>query len=226
EEELQRLIAEEARRPFDLSRGPLLRAGVVVVGPEEQALLVTLHHIVSDGWSTGLLVRELVPLYRSYLEGEESPLAELPIQYADFAHWQRQWLSGEELERQLGYWRRQLSGAAPLLELPTDRPRPGLPSFRGRTERLQLAGGLSESLRSLGRSAGATLFMTLLASFQVLLWRYSGQQDLSVGTPIAGRNRLETEKLIGFFVNVLVLRVELSGERSFRELLGRVREVS
>ena len=224
EAEALRLAQESARRPFDLERGPLLRALLVRLGAEEHLLVLTLHHIVCDAWSLGVLLRELGALYEAYREGLGSPLGELPIQYADFALWQRERLTGELLDRELGYWRGQLGGELPVLALPTDRPRPAVQGHRGGRRALLLPELLTEKLKTLGRQEGATLFMTLLASFQALLSRYSGQEDLVVGTPIAGRTRTETEGLIGFFVNTLALRADLSGEPSFRELLGRVRE--
>jgi amino acid adenylation domain-containing protein len=185
-----------------------------------------MHHIISDGWSMGVLVRELGALYPAFAAGQPSPLPELPIQYADFASWQRQWLAGEVLDYQLAYWKRQLAGAPPALELPTDRPRPAVQSYRGAALPVQLPRALSEALAALSRQEGVTLFMTLLAAFQALLWRYTGQDDIVVGSPIAGRTRAEIAPLIGFFVNTLVLRTDLSGEPTFRELLGRVREMT
>jgi acyl carrier protein len=219
------LVQREALQPFDLATGPLLRATLLRLGAEEHVLLFTMHHIVSDAWSMGMLVREVAALYRAYQEGQESPLEELAVQYADYAVWQREWLAGEMLEGQLGYWRRQLAGAPAVLELPTDRPRPRVQSYRGATSDFRLNGKLTAELKELSRRSGVTLFMTLLAGFEVLLWRLSGQEDICVGTAIANRTRRETEGVIGFFVNTLVLRVEVSGELRFRELLGRVREV-
>jgi amino acid adenylation domain-containing protein len=216
--------SEEAQRPFDLVRGPLLRTSVLRLGEEDHVLLLTMHHIVSDGWSVGVLVREMAALYAAYAEGSESPLEELAIQYGDYARWQREWLTGEVLEEQLGYWREQLAGAPPVLELPADRPRPATPSFRGERESFTIPEVTAEALRALGRREGTTLFMTLLAAFQVLLSRYAGQDDIVVGTPIAGRTRAEVEGLIGFFVNTLVVRVRAERDLSFREVLGRVRE--
>ncbi len=221
----QQLAREEAARPFGLSQAPLLRALLARLSEEEHVLLFTMHHIVTDGWSMGVLVREVAQLYEAYLKGEESPLEELPIQYADFAAWQRQWMSGEVLERELQYWRAQLAGAPPVLELPTDRPRPAVQTFRGATHSFTLPAELAERLRALSRAEGATLFMTLLAGFQALLSRYTNQQEVVVGSPIANRNRAETEGLIGFFVNTLALRTDLSGAPTFREILKRVREV-
>jgi amino acid adenylation domain-containing protein len=185
-----------------------------------------MHHIISDGWSMGLLVKEVGVLYQAFLAEESSPLAELPIQYADYAVWQREWLQGAVLEKQLEYWRQQLGGELPVLELPTDHARPAVQSYAGARQTLRLTAELSEQLRRLSRAEGVTLFMTLLGAFQVLLSRYSGQQEIVVGTPIANRNRKETEDLIGFFVNTLVLRTDLSGDPDFREVLQRVKEVS
>ena len=226
ESRMLRLAAEEARMPFDLTRGPLLRACLVRLGPEEHVLVLTVHHIVSDGWSQGVLVREVGALYKAFTEGGESPLAELPVQYADFASLQRNWLAGEVLDKHLDYWRRQLAGPLPILELPADRPRPEVQSFRGSTLTVHLPASLSESLNAICRSEGVTLFMLLLAAFKVLLHRYTGQDDVVIGAPIANRNRVEIEGLIGFFVNTLVLRTDLSGDPDFRELLARVRKVT
>jgi amino acid adenylation domain-containing protein len=216
---------EDARRPFDLTKGPLLRANLLRLGETEHVLLLTIHHIVSDGWSMGVFVRELAALYEAYVAGRPSPLQELPIQYADFAAWQREWLQGDVLEEQLSYWRGQLSGSPPLLGLPTDGPRPPVQSYRGGHETLLLSESLTRSLKELSRREGATLFMTLLAAYACLLQRYSGQRDILVGTPIANRNRSEVEGLIGFFVNTLVLRTRFPEGLTFRELLGQVREV-
>ena len=221
--ELQRLMTEEASAPFDLSHDLLLRVRLVRTGESEHVVLLTMHHIVSDGWSMGVLTGEVATLYRAYSEGQESPLPELEVQYADFALWQRQWLRGEALERQLGYWDERLRGAA-TLELPTDRPRPIATSYRGGRHPFLPGQELTQRLQELSRREGATLFMTLLAGFQTLLSRYTGQTDIVVGTDIANRNRKEVEPLIGFFVNQLVLRGEVAGESSFRGLLARVRE--
>jgi len=226
EAEALRLTAEEAQRPFDLARGPLLRANLLRLGAEEHILLLNMHHIVSDGWSHGVFVRELTALYEAFSQGNPSPLEELPIQYADYALWQREWLQGEVLEEHLGYWKQRLTGAPAMLELPTDRPRPAVQSYRGALHPLVLSKSLSESLKVLSQREGVTLFMTLLAAFQTLLARYTGQEDIVVGTDVANRTRVETEGLIGFFVNALVLRTDLSGDPSFRELLSRVREVT
>jgi amino acid adenylation domain-containing protein len=222
----QRLSAEEAQRPFDLAQGPLLRATLLRLAEQEHVLLLTLHHIVSDGWSMGVFYRQLAVLYQAFSTGSRPMLPELPIQYPDFSHWQRHWLQGEVLDVQLGYWKRQLGGSLPVLQLHTDRPRPAVQTFRGARHTLLLPKRLSEALRGLSRQEGVTLFMTLLAAFQTLLHRYTGQDDIIVGSPVAGRTRAETEGLIGFFVNTLVLRTDLSGEPRFRQLLARVREVA
>src|SRR5918992_1547869 len=224
--EVGRLAAEEARRPFDLARGPLLRVCLLKLREEEHGLLLTAHHIVADGWSMEVFIRELSALYQAFSRGLPSPLVGLPIQYADFAQWQRRWLSGEVLAGQLAYWHGQLVGAPSLLELPTDHPRPPVKSFRGAMASFGLDSELTHGLKALSQQAGVTLFMTLLAGFMALLSRYSGQEDLVVGTPVANRNRRETEGLIGFFVNTLVVRVDLTGNPPFEELLGRVRAVA
>ncbi|MEE8525380.1 MAG: amino acid adenylation domain-containing protein [Thermoanaerobaculia bacterium] len=224
QDELRRLARAEAARPFDLGRGPLLRAVLVRLEATEHGALFNMHHVISDGWSMDLLWREVAVLYSAFSAGGPSPLPELDIQYADFASWQRDWLRGEVLEAQLEYWRQQLAGLPPVLELPTDRPRPALQSHRGALHHLQLEPGLSAALRTLAREQQATLFMTLLAGFQVTLARTTGELDFAIGTPIAGRNRLEIENLIGFFVNTLVLRSELTGDPNFPELVARVRD--
>ncbi|HEX6240670.1 MAG TPA: condensation domain-containing protein, partial [Polyangiales bacterium] len=198
EVEVRRRATEEAVLPFDLTAGPLFRAALLRLGAEEHVLLLSMHHIVSDGWSIGVLDRELWALYEAYREGRESPLPELAVQYADYAVWQREHLRGERLERQLSYWRERLAGAPELLELPTDHPRPAVQTFRGASERIALSAELLERLRALGRSEGATLYMVVLAAFQVLLSKYSGSDDIVVGTPIAGRTRNEVAGLIGF----------------------------
>jgi amino acid adenylation domain-containing protein len=196
------------------------------LGEAEHVLLFTTHHIICDGWSRGVLIRELAALYEAFSSGKPSPLPELPIQYVDFAVWQRQWLQGEVLEAQLTYWKQQLAGSPPVLELPTDRPRPSVQTFQGATQSLMLPKDLSEALKDLSQQEDATLFMTLLAAFKTLLYRYTGQEDILVGTPIANRNRSEIERLIGFFVNTLVMRTDLGETPSFRELLSRVRKVA
>ncbi|MDB4952371.1 MAG: pcbAB [Gemmatimonadetes bacterium] len=227
EAEVQReLVAEGGARPFDLTAGPLFRAILLRLGAEEHVLLLSQHHIVSDGWSMGVLYRELSALYEAYRGGGESPLAELGVQYADYAVWQRALMEGQVLERQLAYWRERLAGAPDLLELPTDHPRPPVRTFRGGKVPVEISPGLVERLQALGRSEGATLYMVLLGAYQVLLSRYSGSEDVVVGSPIAGRTRKEIEELIGFFVNSMVLRTDLSGDPSFREVLRRAREVT
>jgi len=223
---LGRRDGEEAQRPFDLSAGPLFRAALLRLGEEDHVLLLSMHHIVSDGWSLGVLFRELSALYAAYREGRESPLPELPVQYADYAVWQREQLEGEALERQLSYWRERLAGAPELLGLPTDHLRPAVQTYQGATVLTELSPELLERLQALGRSEGATLYMTLLGAFQVLLAKYSGSDDVVVGSPIAGRTRGEVEALIGFFVNTLVLRADLSGDPSFREVLRQAREAT
>jgi amino acid adenylation domain-containing protein len=226
EAEMRRRVGEEAARPFDLAAGPVFRALLLRLGEDDHVLLLSMHHIVTDEWSMGVFTRELSELYEAYREGRESPLPELAVQYADYAAWQREQLKGEALERQLGYWRKRLADAPALLELPTDHPRPAVQTFRGATERVQLPAEVLERLRALGRQEGATLFMVALSAFQALLSRYSGSEDVVVGSPIAGREQSEVQGLIGFFVNTLVLRTDVSGDPSFRELLGRVREVT
>jgi len=224
--EAKRLAAEEAQRPFDLERGPLLRITLIRLAEEEHIVVLVLHHIISDGWSMGVLIKELAVLYEAFLEGRESPLPKLPIQYADYSVWQREWLQGDVLKEQLNFWGQQLAGAPALLELPTDRPRPAVQNLRGATLPILFSKSLSAAIKSLSREEGATLFMVLLAAFQILLSRYTGQKDIVVGTPIANRTRLEVKDLIGFFVNTLALRTRIKEGESFRELLGHVREVT
>jgi amino acid adenylation domain-containing protein len=225
ETEAERISVEEYQRPFDLAAGPLLRVMLLRLQPTEHALLLTVHHIACDGWSMGVFVRELTAIYGAYLAGRPSPLAELPLQYGDFAVWQGEWLQGEVLERQLSYWCEQLVDLPPL-QLPTDRPRPAVQSNRGAFRGFVLPGTLVSRLRELAHREGATLFMALLAAFEALLVRYSGQDDFGVGTYIANRNRAEIEGLIGFFVNTLVLRTDLGGDPTFRDLVRRVRETA
>ncbi|HEU5380543.1 MAG TPA: amino acid adenylation domain-containing protein [Ktedonobacteraceae bacterium] len=221
---IKRLALEDAMLPFDLGRGPLLRMQLLRLEEQKHILLVNVHHIIFDGWSTHIFLQELKTLYQVFSQGGASPLPELPIQYADYAVWQRQWLQGKVLEDQLAYWKKQLQRLTPL-ELPLDYPRPAAQTFRGNSQTFTLPGELTAALKNLSSHEGVTLFMTLLAAFQVLLARYSGQEEVTVGSPIAGRARPETEGLIGFFVNTLVLRGDLSGDPSFRDLLGRVREM-
>ena len=223
EEEARELIRRESERAFDLERGPVWRSGLVRMSGEEHVLALSMHHVVSDGWSIEVLVRELTQVYEALRRGREIGLAELEVQYADYAVWQRGWLEGEVLEEQLEYWREQLAGAA-VLELPTDRPRPAIASHGGATVPFRLSEELTQRLKELSRREGVTLFMTLLAGFQVVLGRHAGQEDVLVGTSVTNRNRLETERLIGFFVNQLVMRGDLGGNPSFNELLRRTRE--
>ena len=220
-----RQAREEAQRGFDLAEGPLVRGRVLRLSSEEHVVLLTLHHIVSDGWSTGILAGELTALYTAYRAGVASALPELAVQYADYAAWQRGWLQGEVLEEQLGYWKQQLANL-PTLQLPTDHPRPAITSSRGARSIAPLPDGLLDRLQTLARTHDATLFMALLAAYQTLLARYSGQADFAVGTPVAGRRLAATEPLIGFFVNQLVLRADLSGNPTFVELLRRARETT
>ncbi|HEX6289174.1 MAG TPA: amino acid adenylation domain-containing protein, partial [Herpetosiphonaceae bacterium] len=222
--EAERLIVEESQQPFDLSFGPLIRCTLLQLDDREHLLLLTLHHIVADGWSLGVLVRELETLYTAFLEGLPAPLPDLPIQYGDYAAWQRQWLQGEVLDRQIDYWKAQLAGVG-VLDLPLDHPRPPVRTFRSGRQTLTIERALTDRLAAFNRRQGVTLFMTLLAAFKLLLHRWSGQTDIVVGSPIAGRTRAETEDLIGLFLNTLVLRSDLSGDPGFVELLRRVREV-
>ena len=223
EERALRLAREEALHPFDLARGPLLRLTLVRLAAREHLLLITLHHVVSDGWSMGVLLREIAALWKAFSESTPAALPELPVQYADFAVWQRRWLQGEALEAQLAFWRRQLDGAPQVLELPTDRPRPATPSYRGARLPVSLPSSLAAAVRALCQKEGATPFMVLLAAWAAVLGRHAGQEDVLIGSPVAGRTRREIEGLIGFFVNTLVLRTDLSGEPSFGALLRRVR---
>jgi len=220
------LVRQESRRMFDLARGPLLRTSLLRLGEEDHILVLALHHIVSDGWSGGVLFHEITALYEAFSTGKPSPLPELPIQYADYAIWQREWLQGEVLKEHLAYWKQQLTGAPAVLELPTDRPRPAVQTMHGVRHSLALSSSITEALKSLGQREGVTPFMTLLAAFQTLLWRYTRQEDIIVGTDVAGRTQAETGTLIGFFANHLLLRTDLSGDPSFRELLRRVREAA
>ena len=222
--EWKRVVDEEGRKPFDLSAAPLFRVAIVHLGPAEHKLLLTIHHIIADEWSMEIVHDELTQLYRAFAQGRPSPLPELPIQYADFAAWQRDWMQGEVLEAQAAHWKKELSGSNPVLELPSDKPRPAVQSFRGSTEIFDLPAELSEQLKALGREQQATLFMILEAAFAVLLNRYTGQDDILVGTPISGRTRSETERLIGFFLNTVVLRSQFTERLNFRTLLQQTRE--
>ncbi|NOK23394.1 non-ribosomal peptide synthetase, partial [Corallococcus carmarthensis] len=217
-------IEQEVLRPFDLANGPLLRALLLNLGERRHVLVVTVHHIVSDGWSTGVFVNEVSALYAAFTQGLPSPLPELPVQYADYAVWQRDWLQGEVLQQEVDYWKQKLTGAPPVLELPTDHPRPAVRGNAGALHRFSLQEPLVQSLRALAQQEGASLYMVLLAGWQALLSRYSGQQDVSVGSPVAGRTQAETESLIGFFVNTLVMRTDLSDAPDFLHLLRRVKQ--
>jgi amino acid adenylation domain-containing protein len=221
--ETQRLVIGQTGEPFDLSRAPRLRATLLRLEQEIHVLVITIDHIACDGWSLGIFFHELSTLYAAFSTGRPSPLPELTLQYADFAHWQRQWLQGEVLETQLGYWKKQLAGAPPVLELPTSGARPPVQTFSGSIEQFPLSPDLSERLKALSQQSGTTLFAVFLAAFQLLLSRYCGQQDIVVGSPIANRLHKEVEPLIGFFANTLILRTDLSGDPTFRELLNRVR---
>jgi amino acid adenylation domain-containing protein len=222
----RRIAEEQALEPFDLAKGPLVRALLLRLGADDHLLLLIVHHIASDAWSAGIFLQEMGTLYECFSRGEPSPLSELPIQYADYAAWQRKWFQGDVLKKQLDYWREQLQGAPPVLDLPSDRLRPKTPSFLGAYVSVPLPPELARALKELSQREGVTLFMTLLAGFQVLLSRYSRQEQIVVGTDVANRTSMETEGLMGFFINLLALRTDLSGDPTFRELLGRVREVA
>ncbi len=225
EAEIERVSGAEAALPFDLSSDPLLRVKVLRLGEEESVLLITMHHIVSDGWSMEVLMRELAAFYEAFSTGTTAQLPELPIQYADYSVWQREWLESDSLDQQLSYWINQLHGIPSVFELPKDRPRPPVQSYRGRMLSVDVPTALAQQVNEFSRQEGVTLFTTLLAALQTLMWRYTGQHDVVVGTPVANRNQREIEGLIGFFANTLVLRSDLSGSPTFRELLTRVREV-
>ncbi|MGB7892399.1 MAG: condensation domain-containing protein [Microcoleus sp.] len=222
--EIEQRTLEEAQRPFDLTRDPLLRGTLLQLGSAEYVLLLTIHHIISDGWSMGVLVREVAALYEAFSNDKPSGLPELPIQYADFASWQRQHFQGEKLEKQLAYWKQQLGGA--LAVLSTDKQRSPVQTFQGSQQSFVISASLTERLKTLAQQQDVTLFMTLLAAFHSLLSCHIKQDNLAIGSPIANRNRLELEELIGFFVNTLVLRIDTAGNPTFRELLGRTREVA
>ena len=226
ESEVQQIVTKEARQPFDLSNGPLLRVTLLRLEPESHTLVLIMHHIITDGWSMGIFIQELSNLYRAFTIDSPLLLPELPIQYADFAVWQRQWLTEEIQKQQLNYWKQQLADAPPLLELPTDKPRPPVQTFCGATQEFKIDQNLSKQIKTFSQQSGATLFHTLLAAFVVLMFRYSGQDDICIGSPIANRNRREIESLIGFFVNTLVLRNQIKGNPTFSEFLSQVRQVA
>ncbi len=226
EEESERVMKREAEEPFKLSEGRLLRVKLIKQGAGRHILLYTMHHIISDGWSMGVLIREVGELYESYRKGEEVKLEEMVVQYGDYAEWQREWLEGEELERQMRYWREQLGGELARLEMGTDRARPAEPSYEGGAERVEIGEEVRKRLKEVCRQEGVTMFMLLMASFKVMLSRYSGQEEIIVGSPVAGRNSKEVEGLIGMFVNTLVLRSKVRGEEGFDEMMRREREVA
>jgi len=223
--EAHRIATEWGWLPLDLERGPLMRTILLKTADDRHALLMTLHHIITDGWSFGILYQELSALYNAYSNNQASPLPELEVQYGDFAVWQRGRLQGEFVAEHLSYWKKQLADAPARLELPTDHPRSAASSHKGAAIETKLSTELTKQIRTLTRRENATLFMTMLAAYQLLLCRYSGQEDICVGSPLAGRKQRDTESLIGFFINTLVLRTDLSGNPSFRELLARVREM-
>ncbi|MBE8994143.1 non-ribosomal peptide synthetase [Microcystis aeruginosa] len=223
-EKARQLATEELQTPFDLSTSPLLRVKLLKINPQFHVLLLVIHHIIFDGWSVDLFRQELSTLYRSFCLNEPASLPKLALQYADFAHWQRQWLQGEILETQLNYWRQQLKNAPPLLEFPVDKPRPSVQTYEGSSQSIHLNLTLTQQLKGLSQTSGTTLFMTLLTAFTVLLYRYSGQEDIVIGTVIANRNRQELEPLMGFFVNTLALRTNLQGHLTFLELLQQVKD--
>ncbi|WP_258191652.1 non-ribosomal peptide synthase/polyketide synthase, partial [Pseudomonas fluorescens] len=224
ESELKGLVEAEIAQPFDLQKGPLLRVKLLRLAPQEHVLLLVQHHIVSDGWSMQVMVDELVQLYAANVQGRDLQLPDLPIQYADYALWQRSWMEAGERERQLGYWTGMLGGEQPILEMPMDRPRPAVQSYRGARLDLTLHASLVTGLKALAQREGVTIFMLLLASFQAVLHRYSGQGDIRIGVPVANRNRVETERLIGFFVNTQILKADIDGQMTFRQLLQQTRQ--
>jgi amino acid adenylation domain-containing protein len=226
EDEARRRVQDEARRPFDLAAGPLFRPRLLRLADDDHVLGMCMHHVVVDGWSMGILFRELAALYGAYGAGGESPLAQPPVQYADFAAWQRERLRGDALEAELAWWRERLTGAPELLQLPTDRPRPAVMTFRGAHERVEFPAELQERLQALARGEGATLYMVLLAAFQLLLARYAGSDDVVVGTTVAGRTRAEVESVVGLFMNTLAVRTDVSGDPAFRQVLRRVRQAT
>jgi amino acid adenylation domain-containing protein len=224
QEQLLRISTAEADHGFDLREAPLLRGLLIREAEQEYVLAVTMHHIISDAWSVGVMMRELAELYRAEVEGREAKIEELDVQYGDYAAWQREWLRGEVLEKEIRYWKEQLAAARHILDLPTDRPRPAIQTYRGARQSMALPRDLVAALERLSRDEGVTLFMVLLASFDTLLYRYTSQQEILVGTPVANRNRIELEGLVGLFLNTLVMRGDLSGNPTFRELLRRVRQ--
>jgi non-ribosomal peptide synthetase component F len=221
--DIENVILQETQQPFDLSQLPLLRAKLLQLNQDEHLLLITIHHIISDGWSIGLLIQELATMYAALAAGKAAQLPVLSIQYADYAYWQRQYLQTDVLQPQLAYWQKQLRNSAPLLQIPTDRPRPEVQNYKGRKEFFTIEREIKEAVKQLNQQEGVTLFMTLLAVFKTLLYCYTKQEDILVGSPVVGRNWRETESLIGFFINTLVFRTDFSGNPSFREVLQRLR---
>jgi hypothetical protein len=226
EREAVRRVNHEAGRPFDLARGPLVRVGLLRLTADAHVLHMTMHHTITDRWSAAIIEQELGVLYDAFMKGEPSPLPEATIQFADFAAWQREWLQGEELESQLSYWRDKLAGAPLVLNLPADHPRPAAQTFRGARERVLLRPDLLAALKAMSRREGATMFMTALAAYNLLLYRWSGQRDILVGLTVSNRERPESVGMIGYLLNMVALRTELSGEMSFRSLLKQVREAA
>ena len=222
----QEIIKQEVSKPFDLESAPLLRGVLIRMGEREHILALSIHHIVVDEWSMGILQQEMALLYAAYVQGQESPLQEMPLQYAEYTLWQIQWLRAELFVRQMEYWKKQLAGMPEFLELPTDKPRPAIPQHRGSTEAVTIDREYWEKMKLFSRQEGASVFMIVLAIYQVLLSRYTGQTDFGVGTPITNRNHLRMEGMIGFCVNTLIMRADLRGEPTFREVLRRVRKAT
>jgi Condensation domain len=222
-QEAMRRVNLASGKAFDLSRGPLVRVGLLRLGEQDHVLYINLHHTITDRWSAAIVQEELEALYDAFSKGEPSPLADMPIQFPDFAAWQRQWLQGETLEEQSAYWRRQLAGATMVLELPTDRPRPPVQQFRGARERIMIPNSLLAALKSLAQGEGSTMFMTMLAAYNLLLYRHSQQSDILVGLTISTRERPETVGMLGYLLNMVVLRTRLADDLSFRQLLRQVR---
>jgi NRPS condensation-like uncharacterized protein len=224
EKEALHIASEAGKRPFDLTRGPLLRALLVQMSQEKYLLVLAMHHIITDGWSISILFRELARCYESFTNGNEPQLPEVPLQYVEYAQWQRKYITGEVLDKQVAYWKNKLAGAQTMLELPTDYVRPETHSWHGATAELIFENDVLAALKEFAQSEGSTLFMVSMAAFQALLWRYTGQDSILVGTPTAARSQMEIENLIGFFVNTLVFRADFADEMTFRDLVQQVRE--
>ena len=224
EAEALRIASEEGKKPFDLTRGPLLRVLLVQLSREKYLLVLAMHHIITDGWSISILFRELTHCYEAFTNGKDPQLPDLPLQYAEYAHWQREYLAGDVLAKQVAYWKNKLAGAQTMLDLPTDYPRPKEHGWRGATAELTFDSNVLSALKEFAQSEGATPFMVSMAVFQALLWRYTGQDSILVGTPTAARSQMEIENLIGFFVNTLVFRADFASDMTFRELVRQVRE--